>query len=183
MHGRIRRAEAADAPAVLEIYSPFVTGSATSFELEPPDVAEMERRILDVGARYPWLVFEAEGRVRGYAYAASHRARKAYQWCVETSVYVRPDARRAGVGRALYRELFDLLRRQGYVNAYAAITLPNPASVALHEALGFARLGVFPRIGFKFGAWHDLLWMEKRLQDPAVPVAEPLPAGALFGAE
>lgn len=180
MDPRIRRAGPADAPAVRDIYAPFVSDSCVSFELEPPDAAEMERRIREIGGRYPWLVLEEAGTVAGYAYAGAHRARPAYRWCAEVSVYVRGDARGRGVGRALYGALLELLRRQGYVNAYAAVTLPNPASVALHEAVGFSRVGVFPRIGFKRGSWHDLLWLEKRLQDPAFP-AEPLAPELVFG--
>ena len=140
----------------------------------------MEQRIRDVQEKHPWLVFESSGAVLGYAYASTHRARKAYQWCVEVSVYVAAAARHRGIGRALYSALFDLLRRQGMVNAYAGITLPNAASVGLHESFGFRPIGVYPRNGFKFGKWHDVGWFELRLQDPAVPVAEPLPAKGLL---
>jgi len=96
------------------------------------------------------------------------------------SIYIHSDARRRGVGRALYGALFDLLVRQGYVNAYAGVTLPNPASVGLHESLGFRPVGVYPRIGFKFGRWHDVAWFQLRLQEAAVPVSEPLPVLKLF---
>jgi phosphinothricin acetyltransferase len=181
MDNRIRSAEAADARAVQDIYAPFVSESATSFEAEPPDVPEMERRIRDVQQKHPWLVFESGGVVLGYAYASTHRARTAYQWSVEVSVYTGPRARHQGVGRALYASLFDLLRRQGYVNAYAGITLPNPASVGLHQSFGFAPIGVFPRIGYKFGKWHDVVWMQLRLQEVADPVPEPVPAKTLLG--
>lgn len=180
MDPRIRRAGPADAAAVRDIYAPFVSDSSVSFEVEPPDAAEMARRIREIGGRYPWLVLEEGSGILGYAYASPHRARPAYRWCAEVSVYVRADARGRGVGRALYGALLGLLRRQGFVNAYAAVTLPNPASVALHEAVGFARVGVFPRIGFKRGTWHDLLWLHLRLQDPASP-AEPLAPEAVFG--
>lgn len=180
MDSRIRSAGAADARAIRDIYAPFVTDSATSFEADPPDVSAMERRIRDVQEKHPWLVFESGGAVLGYAYASTHRARKAYQWCVEVSVYVAAAARHQGVGRALYGALFDLLRRQGFVNAYAGITLPNAASVGLHQSLGFAPIGIYPRIGYKFGAWHDVGWFQLRLQDPAVPVAEPLPSKELL---
>ncbi len=181
MDSRIRSASIADARAVRDIYAPFVTDSATSFEAEAPDAAAMEQRIRDVQAKHPWLVFEAAGEVLGYAYASTHRARQAYQWCAEVSVYVHARARHRGIGGALYRALFDLLRRQGYINAYAGITLPNPASVGLHESLGFRPVGVYTRIGYKFGAWHDVGWFQLRLQDPAVPVAELRPASTLLG--
>lgn len=162
-----------DAEAVRNIYAPFVSGSATSFEHTPPDTEEMEGRIRDLRERLPWLVFEADGKVLGYAYASSHRARQAYQWCVEVSVYVHRIALRRGVGRALYLSLFELLRRQGYVNAYAGITLPNPASVGLHQHLGFREVGVYSRIGFKLGQWHDVAWLQLRLQDCKEPVTKP----------
>jgi len=177
----IRSAAAADAEAIRDIYAPFVTDSATSFETEPPEVSEMARRIDDLREKLPWLVYEADGEVVGYAYASPHRAaRKAYQWCVETSIYVHSGARKRGVGRALYVSLFELLRRQGYVNAYAGVTLPNPASASLHESLGFRPVGVYPRIGFKFGRWHDVAWFQLRLQEAAAPVPDPLPVRDLL---
>jgi L-amino acid N-acyltransferase YncA len=180
MEKSIRSVEGADAQAVRDIYAPFVTNTAASFEIEPPDVREMARRIEDLRERFPWLVYEAGGEVMGYAYAAPHRARKGFQWCVETSVYVHALTQKRGVGRALYVSLFELLRRQGYVNAYASITFPNPASVRLHESMGFTPIGVFPRIGFKFGKWHDLGWWQLRLQEAAEPVPDPVAAKKLF---
>ena len=177
----IRSVEPSDARAVRDIYAPFVSESATSFEIEPPDAEAMERRIVEQRDRTPWLVYEVGGEVLGYAYASPHRAaRKAYQWCVETSVYIHGQVRRRGIGRALYAALFDLLRRQGYVNAYAGITLPNPGSVRLHESMGFLPIGVYPRIGFKFGKWHDVMWLQLRLQETERPVADPRPAKELF---
>jgi phosphinothricin acetyltransferase len=177
----IRSVELPDAQALRDIYAPFVSDSATSFEADPPDARTMEQRILELRERFPWLVYEAGGEILGYAYASPHRAaRKAYQWCVEVSVYIHARARRRGVGRALYASLFELLRRQGYVNAYAGITLPNPGSVRLHESMGFVPVGVYPRIGFKFGKWHDVLWLQLRLQEAAEPVPDPLPAKGLF---
>lgn len=173
---RIRSARRSDALAARDIYAPFVSDSATSFEAEPPDVTAMERRILEVQEQYPWLVFEAGGEVFGYAYACSHRTRKAYQWSVEVSVYVHAQGRHRGVGRALYGSLFEVLRRQGYVNAYAGITLPNPVSASLHESMGFTPIGTYARIGFKLGQWHDVAWLHLRLSDPPVPIPEPRPA-------
>ena len=138
----------------------------------------MARRVERCLARTPWLVAEREGVVVGYAYAGAHRDRPAYQWSVETSAYVRDDAHRGGVGRALYAELFALLARQGFRNAYAGITLPNDASVGFHEACGFTRVGVYRGVGYKLGAWHDVLWLERallpRVSDPQLPI--PLPA-------
>ena len=173
MEKRIRSIEVKDAEAVRNIYAPFVSDTATSFEAEPPDTQTMQGRIRELRDRFPWLVFEADGQVLGYAYASPHRTRHAYQWCVEVSVYIHAHARSSGIGRALYRVLFEILRKQGYVNAYAGITLPNPASVGLHEALGFEPVGIFKRIGFKLGQWHDVAWLQLRLADASTPIANP----------
>lgn len=160
----IRMATPADAPAVQEIYAPIVRDTATSFEYEIPTVEEMRRRIEATLEKHPWLVCERDSRVIGYAYAGTHRARAAYQWTAEVSVYVAADARRGGVAFRLYTALFDELRRRGFHMAVAGITLPNPPSVALHERMGFVPLGVFHEIGYKFGAWRDVGWWEMKLQ-------------------
>lgn len=161
----IRVATAADGPAFAAIYRPAVVGSPISFEIDPPDGAEMARRVESIGVRFPWLAFEDGGATHGYAYASPHRARPAYQWSAEVSAYVHENARRRGVARALYTSLFAVLRLLGYCNAYAGITLPNPASVGLHEALGFRRVGVFHDVGYKLGRWHDVGWWERPLGD------------------
>jgi phosphinothricin acetyltransferase len=174
----IRLATPSDAAQVAAIYAPAVTDSIISFELEPPDAAEMARRVATTLARTPWLVCERDGAVLGYAYASAHRERAAYRWSVDVSAYVRADARRLGVARALYASLFALLARQGLRNAYAGIALPNDASVALHRAAGFTPVGVYRGVGYKLGAWHDVAWFERpllpRVADPPEPV--PLPA-------
>ena len=154
----IRLAGDRDAGAIADIYAPFVAADATSFETEPPSAEEMRRRIAETTVSYPWLVCDRDGVVTGYAYATRHRARAAYEWCVETSVYVHPDFRHSGIARGLYTSLFAILAAQGFVNAYAGITLPNARSVALHEKLGFLPLTVYRGIGFKAGAWHDVGW-------------------------
>jgi L-amino acid N-acyltransferase YncA len=173
----VRLATAADGPALAAIYAPAVA-SPTSFELDPPDGAEMGRRVERITARTPWLVYTHDEQVAGYAYAGVHRDRPAYQWSTEVSAYVRADFYRRGVGRALYTSLFAVLTLQGFRNAYAGITLPNAASVGLHDALGFTRVGVYRAIGYKLGAWHDVMWLERVLVphdvEPAVPT--PLPA-------
>ncbi len=183
MELRIRSAERGDAAAILAIYAPSILEAATSFEIEVPSVAEMEKRIEDLKARHLWLVLEKDGEILGYTYASPHRARRAYQWSVEVSVYVHAAARKRGVGRALYSSLFEVLKRQGYVNTYAGITLPNASSVRLHQAMGFVQIGVFPRIGFKFGKWHDVSWSYLRLTEISEPVPEPLPAKDLLQQE
>jgi L-amino acid N-acyltransferase YncA len=180
MEKRIRRANAADAEAIRAIYAPFITDSATSFEAEVPDVAEMASRIQAYASTHPWLVFERDGETVGYAYASPHRARKAYQWSAEVSVYIDARAHRVGIGRALYTALFELLRKQRYVNAFAGITLPNASSVGLHESMGFVPVGVFKQIGFKFDQWHDVGWLHLRLRDDPRPASDPLPTGGLW---
>jgi L-amino acid N-acyltransferase YncA len=180
MGKRIRSIKMSDAPAVRDIYAPFVSDSATSFEVVPPDVSEVERRIMNLRTRFPWLVFESDGKVLGFAYASPHRSRPAYRWSVDVSVYINSDSHHRGIGRALYMALFELLRRQGYFNAYAGIALPNQASVGLHESLGFSQIGIFERTGFKFGQWHDVVWFQLRLLEDPSPTEDPLHPDKLF---
>jgi phosphinothricin acetyltransferase len=170
---RIRMATAADAAAALAIYAPVVRTSAITFEYDVPSVDEIATRVQTVTARFPWLVFARDGDVVGYAYATTWRARAAYQWAVETTVYVRDDGHRQGVGRSLYRSLLACLRLQGFRLAIGGITLPNAASVALHEAMGFRPAGVHRRCGYKLGAWHDVGFWDLALtsDDGAVPSA------------
>jgi L-amino acid N-acyltransferase YncA len=171
---RIRSVEPADAEVIQAIYAPFVSDTVISFETIVPDVAEIRSRIEAHAESCPWLVCEADQCVVGYAYASPHRTRPAYRWSVDVSVYVDPRHHRRGIGRALYTSLFDLLRRQGFINAYAGIALPNPSSVALHESLGFESVGTFHGVGFKFGRWHDVLWLHLRLREvltPSVPLS------------
>lgn len=165
-----------DAATCVAIYAPHVESGATSFEQEPPGAAGFAERIAHTATTYPWLVAERNGEVVGYAYACPHRARPAYRWAVEVSVYVDREARRHGHGRALYRELFERLRRQRFHVACAGITLPNDASVALHESLGFVAVGIYRRIGWKAGAWHDVGWWQVELAPAGDGApAEPLP--------
>ncbi len=170
----IRGAKGADAKRLLEIYAPAVETGPTSFETVLPSAAEFGERIRRTLETHPWLVACVGGEAVGYAYAGAIRARAAYQWSCEVSVYVREDHHRRGVGSRLYEALFASLREQGFVNAFAGITLPNPASVALHERCGFESVGVYRRIGFKNGAWHDVGWWGLRLREvtgePAPPV-------------
>lgn len=169
----IRLAATADAEAVAAIYAPFCESTAVSFEVVAPTAAEMAARIETTTKQYPWLVLERGGSIAGYAYATRHRDRAAYMWSVDTAVYVGADARRTGVGRALYHKLFELLIAQGYFKVYGGITLPNEGSVALHVASGFTRCAVYQGVGYKLGAWHDVAWFERTLQperpDPPPP--------------
>lgn len=168
-----------DAAACAALYAPFVLGGATSFEEAPPDGNEMAERISRLTATHPWLVAERDAVLAGYAYACRHRERPAYRWSTDVSVYVAEVNRRQGVGRRLYEELFARLRRQGFRIACAGITLPNQASVALHEALGFVAVGVYRDIGWKAGGWRDVGWWQLDLRPEAdVPPVEPLPPGS-----
>ncbi|WP_235915431.1 GNAT family N-acetyltransferase [Puerhibacterium puerhi] len=160
----LRDAAASDAAACAALYAPYVTGTAVSFEDVPPSDAEMARRIETYGASHAWLVAEADGVLVGYAYASPYRPRPAYRWTAETSVYLGLDApRRTGAGRALYAALLERLTARGYRQVITGIALPNDASVGLHRALGFAEVGVERQVGWKLGAWHDLLRMQRAL--------------------
>ena len=170
----IRLATPADAPAAAAIYAPYVTGAVISFEALPPSAEEMAARIASTLAHAPFLVYEKGGEVLGFAYAAKHRERAAYRWSVDVSVYIHQRAHRQGVGRALYTSLFALLRLQGFYAAHAGITLPNPNSVGLHEALGFVPVGVYRSVGFKMGGWHDVGWWQLPLRDRTGEPAPPL---------
>jgi phosphinothricin acetyltransferase len=172
---RIRTARPDDAEAMQAIYAPIVAGTIISFELEPPSVDEMRRRIAYTLPSLPWLVhLDEAGALNGYVYASKHRERAAYQWSVDVSAYVRADTRGQGVGARLYRALFDELVALGYCQAFAGITLPNAPSIALHESVGFRPLGVYRKAGYKLGAWHDVGWWQRELQD--VPAPQPLRA-------
>ncbi|MXO61178.1 GNAT family N-acetyltransferase [Altererythrobacter salegens] len=162
MSAIIRPAEARDAASCAAIYAPFVRETCISFELEPPDEAEMARRIADYGASHAWLVAEADGQVAGYAYGSPHRTRAAYSSSCDVAVYVDPAYTRQGIGRALYDNLLVRLSQQ-YHAAFAGIALPNEASVALHEAVGFTHLGTYREVGWKLGAWRDVGWWQRLL--------------------
>ena len=174
-----RLATAEDAPAIAAIYAPYVRESIVSFETEPPDPAEIAARIERIGRQYPWLVACSDDRAVGYAYACENRSRPAYRWSVDAAVYLDASAQRQGIGSALYRRLFALLRAQGYVNAFAGISLPNAASVALHEAMGFAPIGVHRDVGYKLGAWRDVGWRQLALCEPPRRPIEPVAIGDL----
>ncbi len=165
-----------DAERVAAIYGPYVTDTLISFEEVPVSAAEMAERMRVTLAWTPWLVAEDDdGQVVGYAYASRHRDRPGYRWSVDISVYIDGAWHRRGVGRALYAELLDILGRQRFVNVYAGITLPNPGSVALHESLGMRLIGVYEKVGFKFGEWPDVAWYGMHLAEPLADVPEPVP--------
>lgn len=171
----IRLATPADATDCLEIYAPYVRNTSISFELTPPTTEAFQERIDSTLDTLPWLVCEAGDDILGYAYAGHSRMREAYQWVVESSVYVDGDHHRRGIARGLYTSLFDLLRLQGYFVVLAGMTLPNPASVELHRAMGFEPVGVYENIGYKQGDWHDVEWMQLELLPPADDPVPPSP--------
>ena len=171
MNARIRLATEADAAPMLEIYAPVVRETTISFEAHPPSEQEFRGRIRTVLERLPWLVCEDGGAVAGYAYASPFKTRAGYAWSVELSVYVHPDSHRRGVGRALYTALLECLAAQGYYVVVAVITIPNPASIGLHETLGFRRTGTYEGIGYKFGEWlDDGVWQLELRPRSAAPV-------------
>lgn len=171
----LRVANPSDTKDVLEIYAPFCqASSAVSFETVAPSLLEMEQRIVETLKTHPWLVYDHESKVLGYAFAEQHKSRAAYSWDVDVSVYLHEKARRQGLGRKLYQYLFDGLRTLGYFNAYAGIGLPNEAGIALHKSLGFTLIGVFNNVGYKGGAWRDVAWFGLKLQphvlNPPAPI-------------
>jgi phosphinothricin acetyltransferase len=178
MARRIRVAMPVDADQILAIYAPIVRDTTISFEDEPPTAEEMAGRIAGTLATHPYLVCEQDGRVLGYIYASVFRARAAYRWSVETTVYIDGRTRRSGVGRALYEALLPILRRQGFHSAFAGIALPNAGSVGLHETLEFRSVGVYQDVGFKHGQWRDVGWWRLGLSE-GPPAADPIPFAAL----
>ena len=176
---KLRQASPRDLPGIAQIYAPYVTDTVVTFEYEPPSVEEFAARYRAGAADFPWLVCEAEGALAGYAYA--HRAfeRAAYQWNAELSVYLAPAHQRRGIAAQLYRAIESFLRQQGYCHLYASITSANEASGRFHSAAGFERFAVFKRCGYKHGAWHDVVWYQKQLNEPIGTQAPPVPFSAL----
>jgi len=169
----IRIATARDAAAIAGIYSHYVEETAISFELEPPGVDEILKRMARITAAFPWLVYEQDGEVLGYSYASPHHERAAYCWSADGAVYVKQGSIRRGVGRALYGTLIAILRLQGFHSIFGGITLPNAASVGLHESCGFRPVGVYKEAGFKLGAWYDVGWWGLRLDDASLDPVRP----------
>ena len=159
----IRFATEHDLSAMLEIYRPFVEKTTYSFEYEVPSPEEFRRRFCDHVQQFPWLVWEEEGTVRGYAYAGAPWERAAYRWCAEVSIYLHPSVHGRGIGRQLYRRLEDILTKQGYRVAYALVTTENPGSVAFHEKLGYRYHSTFENCGYKLGRWLGVIWLQKHL--------------------
>ena len=176
---RCRPACARDAARLADIYAPYVADTAITFATAMPTEGEFAEKIAHIGAAFPFLVCEEEGRVLGYAYAATYRVREAYRWDVEISIYVDMSCRSRGVGRVLMERLLRCLRAQGYQNAYSCITLPNAHSIGLHTRFGFTQIGLFRQAGYKLGRWHDVVWLRLPLGDFSESPAEPTPFSAL----
>ena len=177
----LRLAAPQDAAQIAAIYTPYVLDTPSSFELDPPTAEEMGKRIASTLEKTPWLVCEQDNEIKGYAYASLHRARAAYRWSVNVSAYVRTAHHRQGIGRALYTALLEMLPLQGYFSAFAGITLPNPASVGLHEALGFTPVGIYREVGYKLGRWYDVGWWQRSLGEHPADPHEPLALRKVLG--
>ena len=169
----LRIATEADIPEILEIYGPYILTTTASFEYTVPSREEFLQRFRTITAQFPWLVWEEEGRILGYAYASPPYTRAAYSWCAEPSVYLRPEARGKGIAAKLYDALEQILLLQGYQVLYALITSENAASLRFHEKCGYEVRAEFPDIGYKFGRWLGLFWLEKRLKSVEIPSKMP----------
>jgi len=168
----IKRVTISDAKELLDIYAHYVRDTAVSFEYEVPDIKEFCHRIETISAAYPYIKVTDGERILGYAYASSFKSRRAYDWSVETTIYVRAEERRRGIGRMLYKELERMLRVMGILNMNACIASPREADIHLtsdsldfHTQMGFERVGTFHKSGFKFNTWYDMVWMEKMIGD------------------
>jgi len=167
----LRKASTQDAEQLLEIYGPYITDTAYTFETELPSVEEFQGRMNKYMARYPWIVAVEGEQIKGYVYASLHRDREAYQWTCECSVYLREEWKGKGLGKLLYDGLFELLKMQGFRNVYAGITKPNDASERMHQKCGFEEFAVYENVGMKFDVWHHVGWWKLRLNeyDPSPP--------------
>ena len=160
MNSGITLATKDDAGEILTIYSPYIMNTAITFEYEVPTLEEFEHRIVTTNAKYPYLVYRIEGKIVGYAYASPFKARAAYSWDAETSIYLHPNYHHKGIGQKLYKALIALLKLQGYHHLYAYITYPNEASIGFHEKFGFNTCGRYQKTGYKLGTWRDVVCMD-----------------------
>lgn len=169
----IRLITANDASEVLAIYEHYVLNTIISFEYEAPTLEEYTQRIKTNTDDYPWLVCTYEDKIIGYAYASKHRYRTAYQWSPESTIYLANEAHGTGIARILYETLFDLLKLQGHFNVYAGVALPNEKSMRFHKAMCFEDIGIFKKVGYKHGNWHDTHWFQLFLTDHVLNPATP----------
>ena len=175
----IRPATEKDVPQILAIYAPYVENTTVSFEYEVPSEAAFLERFRSITAQFPWLVWEEEGRILGYAYGSPPYSRAAYSWCAEPSIYLLPEAQGKGIGRKLYAVLEEILEQQGYQVLYALITAENAASIAFHKKMGYETKVEFSNCGYKFNRWLGLIWMEKRIKSAESPEGFPTPWNAI----
>ena len=170
----LRLATPADAPGILAIYGPYIEKTSFTFETEVPTVAEFAKRIKEYLESWPWLVYEVDGVIAGYAYAGKYRERAAYQWCVESSIYILDNFQKTGVANALYTALFDILKKQGFRTVYAVINLPNEKSVRFHEKCGFTYFATYEKVGYKLGKWKNVGWWQLSIneygEEPQTPI-------------
>ena len=164
----IRRATEADASELLTIYAPYVTDTVITFEYTVPSVEEFPGRIKHTLSKYPYLVAVDDGVIVGYAYVSPFKGRAAYDWAVETSIYLKKDCKGKGLGTKLYLALEDVLKRQHILNLNACISYPNPESIGFHERFGYKTVAHFTQCGYKFAKWHDMIWMEKMIGEHTV---------------
>ncbi len=177
----IRPASLSDVEAMLKIYDPYVLNTPITFEIQSPTILEFQKRLTDTQEKLPWIVCEEDAQVLGYAYANPFKTRRAFDWTVESTVYVHQDFHGKGIGKDLYRRLIELLNYQGVVNVVGGIALPNQASVGLHESLGFQKVADFKDAGFKLGKWWNVGYWQLQIQKPSTPEAlRPLPADYLI---
>ena len=179
----IRMATEADIPRILDIYGPYVRSTAISFEYTVPTLDEFTERFRGITAQFPWLVWETQGKILGYAYASLPFGRAAYRWVAASSIYLSPDAQGKGIGKALYAALEAILAEQGYRKTYAIITSDNPGSLRFHERVGFRLLAEFPHCGVKFSKLYSVVWMEKDLNSGEIPNVFPKPVGEIVNVD
>lgn len=179
----VRLARKTDLPAILGIYAPYITDTTVSFEYTVPTPEEFEKRFDAITEQFPWLVWEENGKVLGYAYGSAPFERAAYGWCAESSIYLAPEAQGRGIGKLLQTVLEEILKKQGYLLLYALVTSENTASLAFHKAVGFAPCAQFPGCGYKFGRQHAVIWLQKTLNTHEVYKNFPVSAGTVVDSD
>ncbi len=170
----IRLINESDTLDVLEIYKYYVEHSIISFEYEAPSQEEYLQRMRVNTEKYPWLVCLLNNKIIGFAYGSTYRYRTAYQWSPESTIYISPDFHTKGIGRILYKTLFEILKLQGYYNVFAGVALPNQKSIGFHKAMGFEEIGIFKKVGYKHGNWHDTHWFQLSLNEHILEPKNPI---------
>ncbi len=169
----LRLANEADCNSILEIYGPFIVNTIISFECEVPTVTDFGKRMAEIQKKYPWIICEEDTNIVGYAYASQFNKRAAYDWSIDFSIYIKSQYHGKKIGKALYFALFELVKLQGYYNAYAGIALPNEKSERFHQSFGFKPVGIYHNVGYKFDDWHDVKWFELKIQEYSISPRRP----------